>query len=120
MPRTSITVQTPKGPTPGTITANLLDLTFTAADASNGNQALFTGNRMLVVWRNSGAGARTVTITSVADPRNNRSGDVSAFSIGAGEYGGFIVERAGWEQSDGYLYFTAEHAEVLYAVLAIP
>lgn len=119
MPRTAITVQTPKGPYPGTISANLLDITFTAADAVNFNEAVWAGNRMLLLWRNSGAGARTVTVTSIADS-HGRSGDVSAFSSAAGEYGALLVERDGWQQSDGKLYFAGEHAEVLFAVLAIP
>jgi hypothetical protein len=119
MPRTALAAQTPKGPYPGTISANLLDITFTAADASNNNTTPFIGNRMLVVARNSGAGARTLTITSLADS-HGRTGDVTAFSMGAGEYLAFIVERDGWQQSDGALYMSAEHAEVLLAVLAIP
>jgi len=119
MPRTTVAAQTPKGPYPGTISASLLDVTFTAADASNNNQTAWVGNRMLVVARNSGAGARTITITSIADTFG-RTGDVTAFSLAAGEYMAFIVERNGWQQSDGYLYWTAEHAEVLVAVLAIP
>ena len=31
-----------------------------------------------------------------------------------------VLERDGWQQSDGCLYHTAEHSEVLVAVLAIP
>lgn len=119
MARTAIAAQTPKGPYPGTISANLLDIAFTAADNANGHTTPFVGNRMLVVARNSGAGARTITITSVADS-HGRTGDVTAYSIGAGEYKAFIVERDGWQQSDGALYHTAEHSEVLVAVLAIP
>ena len=41
---------------------------------------------MLLLWRNSGAGANTVTLTSIADS-HGRSGDVTTFSVGAGEYG---------------------------------
>ena len=118
MPRTSIASQTPKGPYPGTVSANLLDITYTAIDSTNHNQTLWAGNRMLLVARNSGAGARTITFTSIADS-HNRTGDVTAFSMGAGEYAAFLFERDGWQQTDGYLYFTGEHAEVLVAVLAL-
>lgn len=118
MPRTALAAVTPKGPYPGTISANLLDVAFTAADAGNSNTTPFLGNRMMLVARNSGAGARTITFTSVADSRG-RTGDVTAFSIGAGEYIAFIFERDGWQQSDGALYWAAEHAEVLVAVLNI-
>jgi hypothetical protein len=119
MARTALASVAPKGPYPGTISSNLLDITFTAMDASNMNTTPFVGNRMLLVWRNSGAGARTITITSVADS-HGRTGDVTTFSIGAGEYGAFLVERDGWQQSDGALYTAGEHAEVLLAVLQIP
>lgn len=121
MPRTSIAAQTPKGPYPGTITSNLLDVTWTAADSVNAHTTAWgPGNRMLILWRNSGAGARTVTVTSSASFAHARTGDVTAFSLGAGEYGALIVERDGWIQSDGALYHTAEHSEVLVAVLNIP
>lgn len=119
MARTALAAQTPKGPYPGTISANLLDIAYTAGDASNGNTTPWVGNRMLVSWRNSGAGARTITLTSIADS-HGRSGTITAFSIGAAEYGAFIVERDGWQQSDAALYIDVEHAEVLLAVLAIP
>ena len=120
MARTAITAQTPKGPYPGTISANLLDITATAGDAGNGNSVAWVGNRMLLTARNSGAGARTITLTSVADARTARSGTITAFSMGAGEYMQFIFERDGWQQSDGALYIDCEHAEVLLIVSAIP
>ena len=119
MARTALASVAPKGPYPGTISANLLDITFTACDASNGNTTPFVGNRMLAVWRNSGAGARTITFTSVADAQG-RLGTITAFSIGAGEYGMFIFERAGWQQTDNAIYTDAEHAEVLIAFAQIP
>lgn len=120
MARTTVAASTPRGPATGTIAANALDIAWTAADASNLNQTLFVGTRMRVQARNSGAGARTITITSLADPTYARSGDVSAFSIGAGEYVAFDVDRGGFQQSDGYLYWQAEHAEVLVSVQTLP
>ena len=120
MPRTAITPQTPKGPFPGTVAANDLDIAYVAADAVNLNEAVFQGSRMLLQWRNTGAGARTVTITSTPDPASKRSADISAFSSAAGEFGAFLVERNGWQQADGKLYFQAEHAEVVFAVLLLP
>lgn len=115
MPRTTITkttLATNGYPTDG-VTA-----TVTAADAANDNQCTHTGKEIIIA-RNSGAGARTVTITSVA--LNGRLGNITADSIAAGAthvYGPFAVE--GWRQTDGYLYFEGEHAEVLFTVLVIP
>ena len=96
-------------------------LTFTAADAANKNSLTMTGdsNDLLIV-RNSGAGTRYVTVTSVADPRTGRTGD-QTYYIGAGLsiiLGPFPID--GWRQtSDGKLYFEGEHAEILFAHVRI-
>lgn len=96
-----------------------VSLTFTAADATNKEQVALTG-REIIIARNTGAGARTVTITSTADELG-RTDDITADSIPAGEfhiYGPFGLE--GWEQTDGNLYFEAEHAEVTFAIIRLP
>lgn len=118
MPRTALTSQTPKGPYPGTVAANDLDITFAAMDAVNGNSVTLNGP-LLLLFRNDNAGAQTVTINSTTDPYN-RSGDVSAYSIGAGEYAAFIVKPLGWIQSDGALYLDTSSADVKIAVLKLP
>lgn len=119
MARTAMAAQTPKGPYPGTVAANSLDIAWAAADATNFNTTPFVGSRMILSARNSGAGARTITFTSIGDAKG-RTGDITAFSIGAGEYVDFIFEREGWQQADGALYWAAEHAEVLVAIRVIP
>jgi len=113
MPRTSITPVTPIGPYPTLQpAANSLDVTLTAGDATNLNQIAWgTAARMLVLFQNTGAGARTFTVTSKADSLN-RTGDITAYSLGAGEFGALVLERNGWRQDDGNLYVTVEHAEV--------
>jgi hypothetical protein len=100
------------------VTANSLDAAWTAADATNKEQVTHTG-REVILARNSGVGARTVTVTSKAI--NGRTGDVTAYSIGAGETAIFgPYPTRGFRQSDGKLYFEAEHAEVLFLVLKVP
>lgn len=121
MARAVITVQTPKGPYPTLQPAvNSLDIVFTAADAVNFNECVWpsSSDKLLILARNSGAGARTLTISSSADTLN-RTGDITAYSMGAGEYLAFIVAKAGWQQTGAKLWLTAEHAEVLLAVLAL-
>lgn len=120
MPRVTIAAQTPVGPHPSLpVAANALDLAFTAADATNKQQTPLTGP-VLLLWRNTGVGARTVTITSAPDGKK-RTGDITAFSVGAGESGGFLISNTeGWLQSDGNLYYEAEHAEVVFAVVKLP
>jgi hypothetical protein len=119
MARTVIASQTPKGPYPGTLTATGLDITFTVADISNKNSTPFVGNRMLILWRNDDAGSVSVTITSIADSQG-RSGDVTDGTFETTKSGAFLVERDGWQQTDGSVYFEASDADCKFAVLAIP
>jgi hypothetical protein len=89
-----------------------------AADATNKEEVVITGREILIA-QNTGAGARTVTITSVAI--NGRTGDITSYSLGAGEFGVFgPFRREGWAQGTGKLYFEAEHAEVKWAVIRLP
>ena len=112
MGRTTLTRTTPLGPYPTLQpAADALDLLLTAADVANNNQILLDGP-MIIVAHNSGASARTLTLTSAVDSQN-RTGDISAYSIGAGEVACFKLDQVGgWKQTDGYLYLQANNAEV--------
>lgn len=95
---------------------NPANVTMTAANTSDKQQTAHTG-KVLILAHNSGASPHTVTITSTPD-HLGRTGDLTAYSIGAGEYavfGPFKLE--GWVQTDGKLYFEANHAEVLFGVI---
>jgi hypothetical protein len=71
------------------------------------------------VAHNTGAGEHTVTVSSVVDGQG-RSGDVSAYALGAGEYAVFgPFDLEGWEQTDGALHFEANDAEVKFGVLRL-
>jgi hypothetical protein len=118
MARQTLIKQTPKGPYPALpIAADALDVAFVAADATNKEQFV-PGNDTLVLVKNDGAGARTVTFTSAKDDKN-RTGDVTAYSIGAGKIAAFRFKKPGWMQSDGRIYMEAEHAEIKYAVIQL-
>ena len=118
MARQTLSKQTPKGPYPALpVSANALDLAFTAADATNKEQFV-PGNDTLVIVKNEGAVARTVTFTSKVDEKN-RTGDVTAYSLGAGELAMFRFKKAGWMQSDGKIYMEAEHAVIKYALIQL-
>ena len=120
MPRTAVTVQTPKGPNVGAFTSNLCDITFTAADVANKNSAVFQGNRMLVVIKNDDAGSVSWTITSKANP-SGRTGDIVDPTFETGKVAMFIVERDGFQQeADNSLHFEASDADCKFAILAIP
>ena len=96
-------------PTSGVVT------TFTAANVTDKQETPCTG-RELIVARNSGASSRTITIEGV--PIYGRDGDITAESIAAGAvkvFGPF--NRKGFRQTDGMIYFEANNAEVLFAVI---
>lgn len=119
MARTTLTKTTALGAY-GSYTANAADLTMAAADVSNKNQFVASSGD-LVIAHNTGGSAYTVTVTSSADPHYNREGDISAYSLGAGEYAIFgPFKRPGWVQSDGYLYLEANNSAVKFGVVVIP
>lgn len=118
MARQTLTKQTPKGPYPTLpVTANALDVAFTAADPTNKEQFV-PSNDILVLIKNDAVAAKTVTFTSVKDERN-RTGDVTAYSVGAGEIAMFRFKKAGWMQSDGKIYMEAESSDIKYAVIQL-
>lgn len=90
-------------------------LAWTAADTSNHEQVTMTGDEVFLV-HNTGATSHTYTITSTADPYG-RTGDISGVTIAAGAIHGIgPLGIEGWRQTDGKLYFQANHAEVKWAV----
>ena len=99
--------------------ADAADLTMAAADTVNQNQFTCQGND-LVIAHNTGGSAYTVTVTSADDPYG-RSGDVDAYSVGAGEYAIFgPFKSPGWQQSDGKVYLEASNAAVYFGVVTLP
>lgn len=103
------------------LTANSADFVWTAAgaDFADGFRFQHTGKEILLV-RNDNVGAQTVTINSVANQRG-RTGTISAYSVGAGEYAAFPpFPVEGWRQSNGYLTGAASAADVQLAVLRLP
>lgn len=119
MARTTLTKTAALGAYGDYSVANAADLTMAAADTSNQNQFV-ASSRDLVIAHNTGGSAQTVTITSSDDPYG-RSGDIDAYSIGAGEYAIFgPFKRPGWIQSDGYVYLEANSTDVKFGVVALP
>lgn len=116
----AITVQEINGPyEPSSDTTPMSTLTWTAC-ATTGDTITFPGERVLVLWRNSGASTRTITFSSSYDPYG-RKADIAATNIGAGVIFGRVFEARGWEQTLGgrNLAFTANNAEVLVAAIAL-
>lgn len=96
----------------GSPSANALDVTLTALDASNGNKTLSNGQLLLIFYNSHATNAYTFTVTSQAD-RLGRTGHITTYSLAAGEYavvGPFPTE--GFTDSSGYINYTGENAAV--------
>jgi hypothetical protein len=120
MTQTAVTPQTPVGPFPASVGALALDLVWSAADTTNGNKFTLTGREVLLI-QNSGGSSYTVTLTSAPDA-DNRTNDVSAYALAAGDVAAFSFRGGvqGWKQSDGTVHFIANNAAVKFAVLTFP
>jgi hypothetical protein len=114
MARTTLTKKT----SPGFWSLVGVVVTMTAADVANKNQFVAGGDDLLIV-QNTGAAPNTVTITSVADPKTGRTGDVTALSLAADEVRVFRLSALGWKQADGYVYLEASSAEVKFGILSM-
>jgi hypothetical protein len=118
MPRTALTPITVKGPYPGTVAADALDFTLTAADVANGNDVVASGNDLLII-QNSGASTYTATIASVSDEKG-RTGDITAYSLAAGDFAVFYFGNGnGWQQTTGKYNLDASNAAVKFALLKL-
>lgn len=122
MARLALTVQSPIGAYPTLpVAANAADVAFTAAgaDFADGASYQMTGREILLV-RNPTGGALTVTINSVADTKK-RTGDITAYSIGAGEVAMFFFNRTeGWVQTNSKLHFAGSATGLEFAVIRLP
>ncbi|KKL29024.1 hypothetical protein LCGC14_2369290 [marine sediment metagenome] len=121
MPRITHTAQAPLGAYGDYSVANAADYVYQAATGSSGDdgeKTLLTGKELILI--KNGATPRTITITSVND-EFGRTGNIAAYAIGANEFAMFgPFKQPGWRQTDGFLYFEANNAEVLIAVIRLP
>lgn len=116
---TVLTVTTIKGPFE-TYSANSADFTFVAGTLTDGDTFACTGRELLLV--KNGTGTNTITITSVANAKN-RTGDITTYSLGAGEFAAFgvgLTNSAGWKASDSTIRVTVSSVEVTMRVLKLP
>lgn len=113
MPRQILTPTVSPGPLP---TAAAV-VTETAENTSDNSRFAFTGKELLIV-HNTDVGAQTFTVTSVADEQG-RLGHITTEAIAAGAWKvlGPFTTRPGWRQSDGYVYCSASHIGVKFAVI---
>ncbi len=92
-------------------------LPFVSGDVANGNAFAHTGQEILIA-QNTDVAAKTITVTSKADPTYGRTGHISAYSIPAGEFRVFQkFPIKGWRQTDNRIYVDVSHANVKLAVI---
>ena len=97
--------------------AALINCVYTASTPA-GDDVVLTGNDILLI-RNNGVGARTVTITSQADPFN-RLGHITTFSVLAGQTVIFgPIPMLGWADANRKLNVASEHSEITYSVVTL-
>lgn len=119
--RTSVTanVIAPKGPYPGTVVANDLDVVPFTLDNTNGNVWVGTGRDLLVI-QNPTAGAITVTLTSAPDATKRKS-DITTYSLGIGEFMTFWYGNlVGWDQGGGQVYVDCSATGLKGLIFRIP
>ena len=114
---TPITIKDPFA----TIAADAADVTWTACSA--GADTFVSNGRDIILVKNTGAGARTVTISSVVDEKN-RTGDIGPYTLAAGDNAVFppgLTNSPGWKNpSTGVITITGSHAEVQVLILRLP
>jgi hypothetical protein len=103
---------------PGKWSTSGVVATMEVADTANDND--FAQDRdILLIVHNTGGSAYTVTITSEADPKYGRTGDVSAQSLAAGEIRLFRLTGQGWADSNGKINVSASNVAVKFGVIVL-
>lgn len=116
MAETLLTPKTPVGPYPTLpIAANSADAAPASVDAVDGGAWIAVDGDILLI-QNTDAGAQTATVESQAD-QFNRKGDITAYSLAAGEFAVFRFNRAGWADVDSKIHVTASDPAVKFLVI---
>lgn len=116
----AITATATVGPYPGTVAADELDFTWTAAEitAASCSSFISTGKEILLV-RNPGVASATFALHSQLD-QFQRSGDIE-YTLAAGEYAQFaFTATLGWKNATGAIHITSSTSDVEFAVLRLP
>lgn len=121
MARTAITPVTPLGSYDpyAADAANVVPAAMSGSSGTDGNEFVASGKDLVLV-ENTGGSPYTITFSSVDDPYG-RTGDITTYSIGAGEFAVFgAFNVVGWRQTDNNIYFEATNLAVEVVVVALP
>lgn len=118
MPRQTLTKTSAVGPYPVSVPADSLDINFQAADTVNLNQFAPGGDDLILAWNTHATNPYTFTVTSAPD-QLNRTGDITTYSVGAGEIAHFRVKNLGWVQSDGKVYLQGSNSALKFGIIGL-
>jgi len=117
----AITVQTMKAPF-DVVSAGGITFTWTVGN-TGGDTIAITGREILLIWNSSATTTYTVTISSQVDSQN-RTGDITAYSLALGEFAYFtggLTNQPGWKNtSTGLITITPSNAAIKWALLKLP
>jgi len=113
----TLTVISPTGPYPSSVSADGLDFTWTSATTAIDSFSS-TGSELLLIYYPAGTTA-TVTLDSVPDVYN-RENDI-VYTLSAGDYAAFwFGNTAGWRNATGEIQIQSSTTALKWAVIRIP
>ena len=115
---TQVTVTTIKGPYPGTVSADDLDVTWTGVTSGIAEVTFtITGKEIALVYNATDEASCTVDFTSVAD-NMGRTGHITSYALGPGELAAFkFSNTVGWATSDRIVHASASVSCASFALL---
>jgi hypothetical protein len=122
MARVNVAAQTLPGAYPTLpVGAGTRDVSFQAYDAGLMNETPIVDGKTVVLVKNDHAtDPKTVTFISVADSTFKRTGDITTYSLAAGDVAVFgPFKTAGWALV-GKLQIDASSADIKLAVITLP
>lgn len=117
---TVLAITSVKGPFDA-VTATCFNYAYAASTGADGDTFQCTGRELLMCYNGTG-GALTITVTSVVDEQS-RTGDVAAYSVGAGLYSCIpvgLTNSPGWKAAAGTIRITTSAVGLTVAVLRLP
>jgi hypothetical protein len=92
-----------------------------AADATNGNYFVMTGQELVLVQNSHAVTSYTWTLTSVANTRG-RTKDITTESVAAGVWKivGPFTSKDGWMQPGGSCLISGSNAAIKFGVIVLP
>jgi hypothetical protein len=105
-----------------TVAANAADVTMTAGD-TGGDTIACNGRDVIIAQNTHAADPYTITIASEIDEQN-RTGDITTYSLAAGEiavFGVGLTNSVGWKDATtGLISVDVENAAVKWGILRLP